>query len=183
MLAAAVCSGWHHTLSCRASDITPSGRTSSAWKQHAKAQARMYSTHSKCTNSTEWTHVGSSTAEGEGGHNTTHLPHTELTSFNPLKAASRFVVPKCQIMHNSTAIMTASIHILPSSLWEDFPFSLFQGLISLSLYNSVESVLPFFSKWFGIDASTTGFRNPGYLFILCLYNTQHNRSPLHTSKF
>jgi len=60
-----------------------------------KAQGRTHGTYPKSTSSTDWTHVGSSTAEGEGGHNTTHQPHTELTNVSPLKAASHFVVPEC----------------------------------------------------------------------------------------
>lgn len=59
----------------------------------------MYGTYLQCASSTDWAHVASRTTEVQGGRNNAHLP-TELTNFNPVKAASHSEAPECQIMQN-----------------------------------------------------------------------------------
>lgn len=81
----------------------------------------MYGTYLQCASSTDWAHVASSTAEVQGRRNNAHLPHTGLTNFNPVKAASHSEAPECQIMQcqimqNSIAFMMANLNILPTSL-------------------------------------------------------------------
>lgn len=129
--------------------------------------------------STDGAHVWSSTAgqeeeEEEWSH--TCLSQSCLTSAHSMS-------PECHTVQQPAAVTMARINIPLSSLWKDFLFSLFQGLISFSLCHSQDCVLPFFSKWFGTDASTTGFQKPDCFFILSLYSTQHDRGPLHPPKY
>lgn len=160
-------------------DITAPARTAPAWKWHRELSTEP----SVPVQGVQGAHTGpvwDPALLGRRRNNPTHLPHTELPHLSPLRHS---VPPECHTVQQPAAITMASINNLPSSLWKDFLFSLFQGLISFCLCHSLDRVLPFFSKRFGTDASTTGFKKPGYFFILSLYSTQHDRGPLHPSKY